>query len=341
MFEALGAVFRVHARPPRLAELLGALARVIGDGVVLRAVTTQGTVTASMPPPAVDNRLPRASLPPLARREGRELFDVLREAWALAAQGALADGPIECSALARDTGTLAAGPHEPPVPCESFVLPPDPALTDALADIDTSDEAGLAAVLVHPDPRVRVALIDDWGDVLDHAPTWAQLLADPSPAVRAAAVRCSDCPLPMPASERHPGVRASSGQAHPWELAMLAAHPESAVRAAVARNLKAPSHVLCELARDPVAEVRRAVAWPLCLAAFSGYRGNEAARRALEALARDVDVSIRLEVGRSVEFLSLEGPHKASASRIGMLLAADSDPEVARQGQALSGRDTT
>ncbi|MCY0992206.1 transposase [Nannocystis sp. ILAH1] len=44
--------------------------------------------------------------------------------------------------------------------------------------------------------------------------------------------------------------------------------------------------MLCELARDPVAEVRRAVAWPLCLAAFSGYRGDAAARRALEALAR-------------------------------------------------------
>ncbi|MDC0676015.1 hypothetical protein [Nannocystis radixulma] len=308
VFEALGAVFRVHARPPRLAELLGALAQLLGDDVVLRAMTTQGTVTASIPPPAVNDRLPRASLLPLARREESELFDVLREAWALAARGALADGPIECSALARDTGTLAGGPHEPPpAACEPFVLPPDPALTEALADIDTSDEAALAAVLAHPDPRARVALVDDSGDLLDHEPTWARLLADPSPAVRAAAVRCSDCPLPMPASERHPGVRASSRQVHPWELALLAAHPEPAVRAAVARNLAAPPRVLCELARDPMAEVRHAVAWPLCLAAFSGYRGDAAARRALEALAQDVEVSIRLEVGRSVEFLAPEG----------------------------------
>lgn len=326
--EALGATYGVRGRPPRLAELLGALARVIGDGVVLRVATTQGTVTACMPPPEVDDRLPRASLPALARGEG--LFTQLAEVWALAAQGALADGALECSALERDTGALAVAlPEGTPEPFEPFVLALEPDRPAAFEDIEDAD--ALAAVLADPDPRVRVALIEDVGDGLcDVATATAtRLLADPCPAVRAAMVRLGDLPLAMPASERHPGVRASSHAAHPGELTMLAAHPEPSVRVAVARNIQTPVRTACQLARDPEVEVRRAVVWPLCLAAFSTGRGDVAAQAAVLALAGDAAAAVRLEVGRSL------GHQDPNSDRIAALLAEDPDPEVAKVGRWL------
>lgn len=328
--EALGAPSR--ARPPGLAELLGALARVIGVGVALRATTSSGVVTACAPAPTVDLLLPRASLPPLASREAPALFTELAELWDLAARGALADGALECSALELSADALApASPEQAPAPFEPCTLSPDPGATAALADLDPDDAHALAAALTDPAPQVRVALIADAGDLLD-ATAWAGLVADPSPAVRAAAVRCPDCPLDMPPGERHPGVRASSRTAHPLELVLLAAHPEPSVRAAVADNAHTPVRTRCALARDPEPEVRRAAVWPLCQAAFPGGRGDAAAERSVTELARDAVVAVRLAVGRSLGHLAPHGAH------LGVTLADDPDPAVAELGRRLRDR---